>query len=168
MIRDSGQKAVLARKKIATMKEILLTLLLLLVVVFVFFFKSKPKNTILLMGPCGAGKTRFLHKLLGQEPQTVTSIKERVVQIGKKRVVDLPGHERLSFLKGSYLPQTGSCILFCSTAKAWEFIDESIQESDILVYCIASESVRKQLDTTTIPNAVEFVSLEQAQELIES
>jgi GTPase SAR1 family protein len=150
------------------MKEIIVTLLLLLIGIIVFYYKRKTKDTILLIGPCGAGKTRFLHKLLGQDPQTVTSIKERVVQLGKKRIVDLPGHERLSFLKQAYLPQTASCILFCSTTKAWDSIDASIQESDILVYCIASDAVRKQLDPTTIPNPVEFVTLEQAVELIQS
>lgn len=61
--------------------------------------KSRGKPThIVLVGPCGAGKTSLYHQLLfGAVPETVTSMEESE-GVDKERgftLVDFPGHERL-------------------------------------------------------------------------
>lgn len=77
---------------------------IIILVVFVLN-KSKKGRSILICGPCDAGKTQLFSNLLyGRQSETFTSMQENVgilslTEFGRKPVsiLDCPGHERLRF-----------------------------------------------------------------------
>merc|ERR1712228_79055 len=85
---------------------------------FIFFLlrgTSKRRNTVLLMGPCDAGKSlMFLRLVHKQFAMTCTSVKDNkghfIAKIKDKilTMVDIPGHERL---RAQYLDEYGASAL---------------------------------------------------------
>eukprot|EP00607_Mallomonas_marina_P009604 CAMPEP_0182421446 /NCGR_PEP_ID=MMETSP1167-20130531/6860_1 /TAXON_ID=2988 /ORGANISM="Mallomonas Sp, Strain CCMP3275" /LENGTH=234 /DNA_ID=CAMNT_0024598617 /DNA_START=142 /DNA_END=846 /DNA_ORIENTATION=+ len=63
---------------------------------------TKSRDTVLLLGPCGGGKTLMAHRLcIGEVPDTITSMKPATLQYSAEGggktlpVIDFPGHPRL-------------------------------------------------------------------------
>jgi GTPase SAR1 family protein len=144
---------------------LLLLISLLLVLILIFYnYKRVKRDTILLMGASATGKTTFLHRLLSNEPITVTSIEPHEIVIGKKKIIDLPGHGRLWFLHERYKDQCLFVIFFLDDRG--NGLDLLKGMEDMQVYCIASESAKKKLDKVELQVQLEFVSLEDATQLI--
>jgi len=97
--------------------SVILSILVVFLTILFFFVRgsSKKRSTILLMGPCDAGKSllflRLVHK---QFAMTCTSMKENkghfIAKIKDKilTVLDIPGHERL---RTQFLDEYGSSAL---------------------------------------------------------
>ncbi|KAJ3276605.1 hypothetical protein HDV01_004138 [Terramyces sp. JEL0728] len=89
---------------------------LLLIILTVLLFTRKQKNTILLLGPSLSGKTTFLLQLQDKPNETVTSLQENILQYKNKRIIDLPGHEKLFFKYHSYLKETKTIFYFIDSS----------------------------------------------------
>jgi len=92
-----------------------IAIVLFTILFFVIRGSSKRRSTILLMGPCDAGKSlMFLRLVHKQYARTCTSIKDNkghfIAKIRDKilTVVDIPGHERL---RSQYLDEYGAAAL---------------------------------------------------------
>ena len=87
--------------------HIMLALLTILIgIVIIYLFRSKSgstvkKDIVVILGPCGAGKTVLMHKLCtGEAPLTTTTMKagnQMYAKTGSEpiQVVDYPGHAKL-------------------------------------------------------------------------
>ena len=140
--------------------SIIVTLLAALLA-YIFLIR-KTKNTILLIGPPASGKTRFITKLTGQDVQTVTSMVDTPYQIGRRTIVDCPGHERLSFLKQKYLKDCDFVVLFLG---AMDYkIDEELVESGVDIKCICAESLKRGIQSQL--DRVSFVTEDQLSAII--
>lgn len=90
---------------IAVLVQIVFAILLLVVTVYYLFVsKRKPaRKTVLIVGPCGSGKTALLyHWSLKKRVQTVTS--QTANRWGE--IVDFPGHPKLRMGALNLIPQT--------------------------------------------------------------
>jgi len=97
--------------------SIVLSVVIILVTMLIFFLRgsSLKRSSVLLAGPCDAGKSllflRLVHK---QFAQTCTSVKDNkghfIAKIKDKilTLIDIPGHERL---RTQYLDEYGSTAL---------------------------------------------------------
>jgi len=102
---------------LASLSVVFSVVIVLLTILFIAFLRgsSRKRNTVLLMGPCDAGKSllflRLVHK---QFAMTCSSMKDNkghfIAKIKDKilTLVDIPGHERL---RGQYLDEYGSAAL---------------------------------------------------------
>ncbi|KAJ3324102.1 hypothetical protein HDV06_000643 [Boothiomyces sp. JEL0866] len=128
------------------MKEIIGIAALLLIILAVIFLNRKQKNTILLLGPSASGKTTFFLQLQDKQFETVTSLKENIYQIKGKRIIDLPGHEKLFFKYHSYIKETKTIFYFIdsstllSNKKSIEMLYEILALNiDLVIVCNKSD-----------------------------
>ncbi|KAJ3254308.1 hypothetical protein HK103_007278 [Boothiomyces macroporosus] len=96
--------------------KIVIGISILLIILALFFLTRKQKNTILLMGPSNSGKTTFFLQLQNKQSETVTSLQENIFTLKGKRIVDLPGHEKLFFKYHSYIKETKTIFYFIDSS----------------------------------------------------
>lgn len=90
--------------------EILLFTLLAIIATCIYFYYPSSKRVVVLVGPSLVGKTRLFLSLLGEDQRTsglrvrtLKSIEPSLRTINDVKIIDLPGSNRLEYLRKEWL-----------------------------------------------------------------